>query len=234
MRKRSAMGGMVRKRSFDLLFGGLALVLFLPLGLLLAVLVRLWIGSPVFFCQVRPGLGGQPFTLYKFRTMNDAHDASGRLLPDGQRLLKFGRLLRSTSLDELPEIINVLKGEMSLVGPRPLLMSYLPYLSERESLRHSLRPGITGWAQIHGRNASPWDERLERDVWYVENRSLGLDVKILFKTVGKVFFREGVSPDADAVEPYLDQERREERAKRRGRGGTTSAFVAVVPEREGR
>ncbi len=196
-------------RLFDLVVAGSLLLLLLPVLLGVALTVRLRLGSPVIFAQQRPGLHGKPFTLYKFRTMTDARDANGNLLPDGERLTGFGRFLRATSLDELPELFNVLKGDMSLVGPRPLLMEYLPYYTERERCRHAVRPGITGWAQVNGRNLAPWDERLEMDVWYVENRSLLLDVRILLMTVGKVFRREGVSSNADEVETYLSEERRE-------------------------
>ncbi len=194
-------------RLFDVVVAGLLLILLLPVLVVVSVMVRLRLGSPVLFSQQRPGLHGQPFTLYKFRTMTDACDTNGVLLSDGERLTDFGRFLRSASLDELPELFNVLRGEMSLVGPRPLLTEYLPYYSEREHCRHSVRPGITGWAQVNGRNLAPWDERLEMDVWYVENRSLLLDIRILFMTAGKVFRREGVSSNADDAETYLSQER---------------------------
>ncbi len=195
-------------RLFDLVVSATLLVLLLPLLLGVAAMVRMRLGSPVIFAQQRPGLHGRPFTLYKFRTMTDARDARGNLLPDGERLTAFGRFLRATSLDELPELFNVLKGEMSLVGPRPLLTEYLPYYTKRERCRHAVRPGITGWAQVNGRNLAPWDERLEMDVWYVENRSLLLDLRILLMTVVKVFRREGVSSNADDAETYLSEERR--------------------------
>lgn len=159
------------------------------------------------FSQQRPGLDGKLFTLYKFRTMTDARDVDGDLLSDGERLTSFGRFLRSTSLDELPELFNVIKGEMSLVGPRPLLTEYLSYYTEREHCRHSVRPGITGWAQVNGRNMAPWNDRLEMDVWYVEHRSILLDIRILFMTAGKVISQDGVSADADSVETYLSEER---------------------------
>ena len=164
-------------------------------------------GAPVFFRQTRPGLQGRPFTLYKFRTMTDERDDAGNLLPDGQRLTKLGRFLRSTSLDELPQLFNVLKGEMSIVGPRPLYMKYLSYYTEHEKKRHAVRPGITGWAQIHGRNHLPWDERLALDVWYAENRTFRLDLEILVKTFWQVIRKEGVAPNTDEVEPDMDQER---------------------------
>lgn len=180
-----------------------------PLLAVLACLVWMRHGWPIIFCQDRAGFEGKPFRLYKFRTMTDECDSRGQLLPDGQRLTPLGRILRNTSMDELPELFNVLKGDMSLVGPRPLFLRYLPYYSEREAGRHDVKPGITGWAQIHGRNYLPWEKRLALDVWYVENRSLWLDIKILFQTVIKVLAREGVSADPDQIETDLDQERRD-------------------------
>jgi len=197
------------KRALDLLLVVPVCVLLLPLLALIAILVRTFIGSPVLFRQERPGLHAEPFPLLKFRTMTNARDETGRLLPDGARLTALGRFLRQTSLDELPELFNVLRGDLSLVGPRPLLMKYLPYFSERESLRHAVLPGITGYAQINGRNHLPWDQRLSLDVWYAENWSLGLDLYILAVTLWKVLRREGVAPDTYAVEPDLDLERRE-------------------------
>lgn len=197
----------VVKRSVDLVLATAALLLLSPGLLLVAALIRCKLGAPVIFRQLRPGRLGQPFAILKFRTMTDARDATGQLLPDGDRLTPFGVFLRRTSLDELPELLNVLKGEMSLVGPRPLLLRYLPYYSERERLRHSVRPGITGWAQIHGRNCLPWNERLALDVWYVEHQSLALDLKILALTVRAVLTREGVAANPDEVETDLDQER---------------------------
>ena len=189
------------KRLFDLLLslGGL-LVLALPL-LLLWVLVRRKLGSPVLFRQVRPGLHGRPFMMVKFRTMTDERGADGELLPDVQRLTAFGRFLRASSLDELPELWNVLRGEMSLVGPRPLLMEYLPLYSPEQARRHEVRPGITGWAQVNGRNAVSWDERFKLDVWYVDHRSLRLDIRILWLTVRKVIVREGISAQGEATMP---------------------------------
>ncbi|MGE4545750.1 MAG: sugar transferase [Pedobacter sp.] len=198
---------MLLKRCLDLLFAGTILMLLLPLLLGVSLLVRWKIGKPVFFRQVRPGLNERPFTLYKFRTMSMDRDKDGNLLPDGVRLTSLGRILRNTSLDELPELFNVLKGDMSLVGPRPLYSHYLPWYSQRERLRHTVRPGITGWAQIHGRNCLPWDRRLAMDVWYVENWSLLLDGRILLKTVLFVLNRQGVSADPDLVETDLDIER---------------------------
>lgn len=178
------------------LAGGLLL---LPVIVLLVLLVRIKLGSPVFFVQTRPGLGGRPFRLFKFRTMTAAKDAAGNLLSDAQRLTPFGRFLRSTSLDELPGLLNVLKGDMSLVGPRPLLMEYLPLYSPEQARRHEVRPGITGWAQVNGRNALSWEEKFKLDVWYVDNRSLWLDIKILWLTAAKVFKREGISAEGEAT-----------------------------------
>ena len=178
-----------------------ALVLLWPVLLCLTVLVRVKLGAPVLFRQIRPGRHGRPFTLYKFRTMTDARNAAGNLLPDARRLTGFGRFLRSTSLDELPELINVLRGEMSLVGPRPLLMEYLPLYSPEQERRHEVRPGITGWAQINGRNALSWEEKFKLDVWYVDNQSLWLDMKIIFLTVWKVFRRDGISAEGEATMP---------------------------------
>lgn len=197
------------KRLFD--WTGSALLLFLlsPILVILAVVVRYHLGSPAFFKQIRPGLHNKSFTLYKFRTMTNARDDAGNLLPDGQRLTQLGRFLRSASLDELPQLFNVLKGEMSIVGPRPLYVKYLSYYTEQESKRHAVRPGITGWAQIHGRNFLPWDERLALDVWYAENHTLLLDLKILVKTFWQVIHKEGVAPDTDVAEKDLDEERRE-------------------------
>ncbi len=189
------------KRLFDITAATLALLLLgLPL-LVLAWQVRRKLGSPVLFRQVRPGLRGQPFEMVKFRTMTDARGPDGQLLPDAERLTAFGRFLRSSSLDELPELWNVLKGEMSLVGPRPLLMEYLPLYSREQARRHEVRPGITGWAQVNGRNALSWDEKFKLDVWYVDHRSLWLDIKILWLTVRKVLVREGISAAGEATMP---------------------------------
>jgi len=186
---------MMLKRSFDIFCSALALLLFWPVLLILYVLVRVNLGSPALFRQQRPGLHGRPFMMVKFRTMLDALDADGNPLPDNVRLTRFGRLLRSTSLDELPELWNVLKGDMSLVGPRPLLMEYLPLYSAEQSRRHAVRPGITGWAQINGRNALSWKQKFDLDTWYVDNQSFWLDFRILLLTVRKVFIREGISAD---------------------------------------
>jgi lipopolysaccharide/colanic/teichoic acid biosynthesis glycosyltransferase len=187
------------KRAFDLFFALLALLLFSPLLLLLVIWVRLQHGKPVFFKQLRPGYGGTPFYIYKFRTMTDARNEDGALLPDAERLTPLGRFLRASSLDELPELFNVLRGEMSLVGPRPLLMQYLPRYSPEQARRHEVLPGITGWAQVNGRNALTWQEKFRLDVWYVEHWSLGLDVKIIWMTLAKVLKREGISQPGHAT-----------------------------------
>ncbi len=189
------------KRAFDVLLAAICLLLLSPLLLLLALLVRVKLGAPVLFRQRRPGLGGKLFDICKFRTMTDALDAEGRLLPDADRLTPFGRWLRSTSLDELPELFNVLKGEMSFVGPRPLLERYLSRYSERQARRMEIRPGITGWAQVNGRNALTWQEKFELDVWYVDNRSFWLDLKILFKTLEQVILRRGINAEGEATMP---------------------------------
>jgi lipopolysaccharide/colanic/teichoic acid biosynthesis glycosyltransferase len=189
------------KRFFDLFLATAALFVFAIPLLALILLVRMKLGTPVFFQQTRPGLGGQPFEMVKFRTMTYKRDANGELLPDAQRLTPFGRFLRSTSLDELPELWNVIKGEMSLVGPRPLLIQYLPLYSPSEARRHEVRPGITGWAQINGRNALSWKEKFALDVWYVDNRSMLLDIKILWLTVRKVLLRDGISAQGEATMP---------------------------------
>ena len=187
------------KRLFDITAALVALLLLaLPL-LALTWLVRRKLGRPAFFRQVRPGLQGQPFEMVKFRTMTDARGPDGELLPDAVRLTPFGRFLRATSLDELPELWNVLKGDMSLVGPRPLLMEYLPLYSREQARRHEVRPGITGWAQVNGRNAIGWEDKFTLDVWYVDHRSLWLDFKILWLTVKKVLVREGISADGEAT-----------------------------------
>ena len=191
------------KRLFDLTAAFFALLLLaLPLALL-AWQVRRKLGSPVFFTQVRPGLHGKPFKMIKFRTMTSERGPDGELLPDAVRLTPFGRFLRSSSLDELPELWNVLKGDMSLVGPRPLLMEYLPLYSTAQARRHEVRPGITGWAQVNGRNAISWDAKFKLDVWYVDHRSLWLDVKILWRTVKKVLVRDGISAEGEATMPQI-------------------------------
>lgn len=187
------------KRLLDIIIAAAALVLLSPVLLLLAWQIRRKLGTPVLFRQVRPGRGGIPFVMYKFRTMRDAEDKNGRPLPDAERLTPFGRKLRAASLDELPELWNVLKGDMSLVGPRPLLMEYLPLYNAEQRRRHLVRPGITGWAQVNGRNAISWPEKFRLDLWYVENRSLLLDIKILFLTVKKVLDRSGINSEGEAT-----------------------------------
>lgn len=199
------------KRVLDIVISGAGLICLSPLLLILAVLVRIKLGSPIIFKQERPGLNEQIFTLKKFRTMTDERDEEGNLLPDAVRLTRFGRFLRSTSLDELPELWNIFTGDMSLIGPRPLLVSYLPYYTEREKLRHTVRPGLTGLAQVSGRNLLEWNKRLEKDVEYVENLSFGLDIKIFFLTIKKVFVREDVVVDTNQVEGNLAKIREAER-----------------------
>ena len=192
-------GAFFIKRLFDIIVSAVGLVLLSPLLVLLAALVRINLGSPIFFRQERPGLHEKIFRLYKFRSMKDAVDRNGKELPDAERLSKFGALLRSSSLDELPELFNVLKGEMSLVGPRPLLVKYLPLYNAEQHRRHDVLPGITGWAQVHGRNAISWDEKFRLDVWYVDHWTPWLDLKILFLTVKKVFIHEGISAENQAT-----------------------------------
>lgn len=187
------------KRALDVTLVLLAAPIWIPVFLLVALAARLALGRPVFFVQKRPGWHGRPFRLLKFRTMTVIRGERGSLLPDEQRLPRFGRLLRATSLDELPELLNVLRGDMSLVGPRPLLMEYLPLYSSRQGRRHEVRPGITGWAQVNGRNLTSWDTRLEQDIWYVEHISLSLDARILFRTIVRVFQRHGISPPGQAI-----------------------------------
>lgn len=187
------------KRIFDLSILIASAIVWIPLTLVVALLVRLKIGSPVLFVQQRPGLGGRPFHIRKFRTMTNAVDANGELLSDAKRLTPFGCWLRSTSLDELPELWNILAGEMSLVGPRPLLMEYLPLYSPQQARRHEVRPGLTGWAQVNGRNALSWANKFRYDVWYVDNQSLCLDLAIIFKTVKAVITRQGISAEGEAT-----------------------------------
>ena len=189
------------KRGFDLAVIILLAPLLVPVLMVLALLVRAWLGSPAFFTQTRPGLAGRPFRLVKFRSMTDGRDASRQLLPDAERLTPFGRFLRAASLDELPEVMNVLAGEMSLVGPRPLLMDYLPLYSPEQARRHEVAPGITGWTQVNGRNALSWEEKFALDTWYVDNSSPWLDMKILVMTAGKVLRRDGISAAGDATMP---------------------------------
>ena len=187
------------KRIFDVLVAVLGLVILSPLLALVGCITKIDIGSPVLFRQTRSGMQGKPFVMVKFRTMRDAYDADGLPLPDEVRLTAWGRLLRSSSLDELPELWNVLKGEMSLVGPRPLLLEYLPYYSPEQARRHEVRPGVTGWAQVNGRNAISWDEKFALDVWYVDNRSLWLDLQIIWLTIRKVIKRDGISAAGEAT-----------------------------------
>ncbi len=199
------------KRVFDILISGLALLVLSPVFAVVALLVRMKLGSPVIFHQKRPGYQEKIFTLCKFRTMTDERDEQGELLPDSVRLTKFGSFLRTSSLDELPELWNIFKGDMSLIGPRPLLISYLPYYTKREQLRHTVKPGLTGLAQVSGRNFIMWDDRLAKDVEYVERLSLGMDLKILFLTVKTVLVKENVAVDTDEVEGNLAEIREAKR-----------------------
>jgi sugar transferase EpsL len=192
-------GNVVAKRIADVIIAGVTLICISPLLAIIWLVLRFTAGSPVIFRQQRPGLAGEPFMLMKFRTMTDARDAAGKLLPDEARLTAFGRFLRNTSLDELPELINVLRGEMSLVGPRPLLMQYLSRYTPEQFRRHEVRPGITGWAQVNGRNAITWEEKFALDVWYVDHRALGLDLRILLRTVSSVLKREGIRQSGHAT-----------------------------------
>lgn len=189
------------KRIFDLLISIVAMIVLSPVFLVLILLIYFKLGKPVFFVQERPGLDGKPFKMFKFRSMTNEVDKKGNFLPNEQRLTKFGRLLRASSLDELPELLNVLKGDMSLVGPRPLLMEYLPLYSSREKRRHEVRPGITGWAQVNGRNAISWEQKFEHDIWYVDNYSVWLDIKILLVTIKKVCIHEGVNNTEQVTMP---------------------------------
>jgi sugar transferase EpsL len=200
----------VSKRMMDLILAGIGLVVLSPVLLFLALVVRLEHGSPVLFSQVRPGHFGKPFKIYKFRTMTDGRDSQGELLPDAERLTRLGRFLRNSSLDELPELFNVLRGEMSWVGPRPLLMQYLTRYTPEQARRHAVLPGITGWAQVNGRNALTWEDKFRLDVWYVENWSIWLDIKILGMTAGKVLKREGISqPGHATAEEFMGSENQE-------------------------
>ncbi|MFL1524433.1 sugar transferase [Pseudomonas sp. O230] len=187
------------KRFIDISASMCALVLLAPVMAIVAWNIRKKLGSPVLFRQVRPGRDGKPFEMVKFRTMRDAVDADGNPLADSERMTPFGSFLRASSLDELPELWNVLKGDMSLVGPRPLLMEYLPLYSQEQNRRHEARPGVTGWAQVNGRNALGWDEKFELDVWYVDNQSFWLDLKIIFMTIKKVVVKEGISADGEVT-----------------------------------
>lgn len=198
------MYGKVVKRLMDVIISGLSLIILSPVLLVLCVLVRVKLGSPVLFTQERPGKDEKIFKLYKFRSMTDARDEKGELLPDEVRLTKFGKLLRSTSLDELPELVNILKGDMSLIGPRPLLVRYLPYYTEEERHRHDVRPGLTGLAQVNGRNALGWEDRFSYDLQYVNNLSLGMDIKVFGMTVGKVLKRSGTLSGAEQTVADFD------------------------------
>lgn len=191
----------------DVALSTIAIIVLAPFILMIAFAIRYQMGSPVIFNQTRPGLHGRPFQMVKFRTMREARDDEGNLLPDSERLTRFGRFLRSTSLDELPELWNVLTGEMSLVGPRPLLMEYLPLYTLEQMRRHEVLPGITGWAQVNGRNAISWDDKFALDVWYVDNQSFALDLKILWLTMLKVIKREGISADGNATMPKFRGQR---------------------------
>ena len=195
------------KRLLDIVLASFGLIVLVPIIATVAVCIRRKLGSPVIFSQVRPGLHGVPFKMVKFRTMLDAFDVDGNPLPDSQRMTSFGSFLRASSLDELPELWNVLKGDMSLVGPRPLLMEYLPLYSVEQYRRHEVRPGVTGWAQINGRNALSWEDKFRLDVWYVNNRSIWLDCKILFLTVKKVLVRDGISADGEVTMPKFSGNR---------------------------
>lgn len=195
-----------KKRIFDILAASTILLAILPLLFVIGLLVRIFIGSPILFRQSRPGMDEKIFKLYKFRTMRNLKDKKGNLLSDEKRLTRFGRLLRSLSLDELPELINVLKGEMSLVGPRPLLIEYLPHYTSEQRVRHHVKPGITGWAQINGRNSLSWQQKFELDIWYVKHACLALDIKIIFLTFMKVIKREGISAKHHATMPRFDSE----------------------------
>ncbi|EFI22895.1 bacterial sugar transferase [Neisseria sp. oral taxon 014 str. F0314] len=191
------------KRLFDIIASASGLIILSPVFLILAYLIRKNLGAPVFFTQERPGKDGKPFKMIKFRSMRDAVDKDGNPLPDSERLTPFGKKLRAASLDELPELWNVLKGDMSLVGPRPLLMSYLPLYNDFQFRRHEMRPGVTGWAQVNGRNAISWDEKFAYDIWYIDHFSLWFDMKILFLTIKKVFIKEGISAEGEATMPYF-------------------------------
>jgi len=193
----------ISKRIFDLILTSLGLIVLSPIIVLTAILVRIFLGTPVLFRQTRPGYKGTPFTVYKFRTMTDTRDAQGNLLSDDIRLTRFGKFLRSISLDELPELFNILRGEMSLVGPRPLLMEYLPLYSPEQMRRHDVHPGLTGWAQINGRNAIDWPTRFALDVWYVDHWSFWLDIEILFMSLWKVVQREGINQPGQATIEYF-------------------------------
>jgi sugar transferase EpsL len=189
------------KRVFDIIVSFIIIVLLIPAYLLISIFVVIYLGNPIFFTQIRPGKDCKPFKIIKFRSMTNAMDSSGRLLPNTQRMTRFGKFLRQTSLDEIPEFLNVIKGEMSLVGPRPLLMDYIPLFNQFQNKRHLVRPGITGWAQVNGRNAITWEDKFRYDVWYVQNSSFRLDLKILWLTLIKAFTREGITYQGDVAMP---------------------------------
>ncbi|RUR28307.1 sugar transferase [Vreelandella andesensis] len=193
------------KRQFDIAISIMGLILLSPVLVIIALLIRYKLGTPVLFRQYRPGLNGKPFEIVKFRSMRDPYDEQGNKLQEKERLTTFGRCLRATSLDELPELWNVLKGDMSLVGPRPLLMEYLPYYSTYQARRHEVRPGVTGWAQVNGRNGISWERKFDYDIWYVDNQTMLLDIKILLLTVKKVFVREGISYSGDVAMPNFKE-----------------------------
>lgn len=201
------------KRIMDILVSLIGLILISPLLIIISAIIVVKLGRPVFFTQDRPGLNARPFKMIKFRTMTNETDEEGHLLPNEKRMTSFGNFLRSTSLDELPELINVLKGEMSLVGPRPLLMDYIPFFTDEQNRRHRVKPGITGWAQVNGRNAIGWDEKLKLDVWYIDNQSVCLDLKILWLTILKVFKREGITHEGHAGMPRFDDYVKQQRTE---------------------
>ena len=213
LRRSFAMYAKYVKRMLDFLIALVGLAVASPILLIVAVLVRTKLGSPVLFAQERPGKDEKIFKLYKFRSMSDARDEQGNLLPDKDRLTPFGKMLRATSLDELPELFNILKGDMSLIGPRPLLVSYLPWYTEREQLRHTVRPGLTGLAQVSGRNSLVWDKRLEKDVEYVEHLSFMMDLKILFMTVKKVVCKDDVAEDTNVIEGNFAEIRKQQKLR---------------------
>ena len=200
------------KRLLDIIIASIALILLSPLYAIVAYKVKKNLGSPVLFRQVRPGLHGKPFEMIKFRTMRDAVDAQGNSLPDSERLTPFGKMLRATSLDEMPELWNVIKGDMSVVGPRPLLMEYLPLYSPEQAKRHNVRPGMTGHAQVNGRNAIGWDEKFKLDTWYVDNQSTLLDFKIMFQTVHKVLAKEDISTEGEATMTRFEGKQKDEKS----------------------
>lgn len=197
------------KRLLDIILSFSAIIILLPIYVIVSILVLIFMGWPIIFKQPRPGKNEKIFNMYKFRTMTNKKDKDGNLLPDEERLPKFGKFLRASSLDELPELINILKGDMSLIGPRPLLVKYLPYYTEEEHHRHDVRPGLTGWAQVNGRNLLNWDERFKKDLEYVNNISFKMDLKVIFKTISIVLKREGVTDKKTVTMTFLDEERKD-------------------------